>query len=252
MKSRPALFSACVVVLVWLSGCGIPKPQTDPSLDAAARRSAEAVSSLNRDIQTSKGTGRLRLETKEGGQTFQMAWAAKAPDRVRLTLTALASPVETIVADGKEVTFVSHTGRHRPHTTASGDPDLEPYTGVPLSLSDMVCLLLGQIPVQRYNDAWHVSEDVSLIQLHKRFTSRFQELILGPDQPLKALRMKDRHGGIRYEIRYHSFETIDNRQIPVDLTITDGKGQLARMTIMRFLPDAPVNTSVFQLTPMGS
>ena len=110
MKFRPILFSICVLALVCLSGCGIQKPQTDPFLDAAALRSAETVHRLNRDIQTSKGTGHLRLETEEGVQTFQMAWAARSPDRVRLTFTALASPVETIVADGSQVTFISHTG----------------------------------------------------------------------------------------------------------------------------------------------
>ena len=252
MKFRPILFSICVLALVCLSGCGIQKPQTDPFLDAAALRSAETVHRLNRDIQTSKGTGHLRLETEEGVQTFQMAWAARSPDRVRLTFTALASPVETIIADGSQVTFISHTGRHQPHTTASGDPDLEPYTGVPLNLSDMVCLLLGQIPVQRYTDAWFITEDGTRIQLHRRFTSRFQELILAPDQPVKALRMKNRQDETRYEILFHAFDTIDNRQIPVDLTITDGKGRLARMTITRFWPDIPVNASVFQLTPIGS
>lgn len=252
MTSWSAFFSVCLLSLVCLSGCGIQKPQTDPSLDAAAQKSAETVSGLNRDIQTSKGTGHLRLETVEGVQTFQIAWAAKAPDQVRLTLTSLASPVETIAADGNAVTFISHTGRHRPHTTTSGDPDLEPYTGVPLRLSHMVCLLLGQIPVQRYNDAWFVSEDRSQIQLHRRFTSQFQELILAPGQPVKALLLKNRHDEIKYEIRYHAFDRMGSRQIPVDLTITDSKGQQARMIITRFWPDIPVKESVFQLTPSGS
>jgi outer membrane lipoprotein-sorting protein len=252
MKFWTAVFSACLVSLACLSGCGIQKPQTDPALDAAAQKSAEIVSDLNRDIKTSKGTGHLRLETVEGVQTFQIAWAAKAPDQVRLTLTTLASPVETIIADGNEVTFISHTGRHKPHSTASGDPDLEPYSGVPLRLSDMICLLLGQIPVQRYSDAWFISEDSSRIQLHSRFTSQFQELILAPDQPVKALLFKNRYDEIQYEIRYHAFARMDHRQIPVYLTIADSQGQQARLTITRFWPDIPVKESVFQLTPSGS
>ncbi|MEX1299925.1 MAG: hypothetical protein AB1Z38_09660 [Desulfotignum sp.] len=252
MKFWTAVFSACLVSLACLSGCGIQKPQTDPALDTAAQKSAEIVSDLNRDIKTSKGTGHLRLETVEGVQTFQIAWAAKASNQVRLTLTTLASPVETIIANGNEVTFISHTGRHKPHSTTSGDPDLEPYSGVPLRLSDMICLLLGQIPVQRYSDAWFISEDSSRIQLHRRFTSQFQELILAPDQPVKALLLKNRYDEIQYEIRYHAFARMDHRQIPVDLTIADSQGQQARLTITRFWPDIPVKESVFQLTPSGS
>jgi outer membrane lipoprotein-sorting protein len=252
MKSLPALFVVCLLCFACLSGCGIPRPQTDPALDAQAHESAEKVRNLNQEIVTSKGTGRLRVESTRGVQTFQMAWAARAPDRVRLTFTAMASPVETIVADGKAVTFTSHTGRHKPHTTTSSDPDLESFTGVPLMLSDLIRVLLGQIPIQRFSDAWFSSEDRSKIQVHRKLTTRFQELILASDQPLKALRLKNRQEDIRYEIQYHEFDRINDRQIPVDLTISDGKGQRVRISITRFWPDPPVEESVFQLTPFGS
>ncbi len=252
MKCLPALFLAGLVCVACLSGCGSPRPRTDPALDAAAQASAEAVRDLNQDIAASKGTAHLRLETTRGVQTFQMAWAARAPDRVRLTFTTLASPVETIVADGRQVTFVSHTGRHKPHTTATHDPDLEPYTGVPLQLSDLIHLLLGQIPVRRFTQAWFAPDDRARVQLHRRFSSQFQELILAPDQPLKALRLKNRHNEIQYEIRYHAFDRMDHRQIPVDLTLADNKGQQVRFSIKRFWSDIPVKESVFQLTPAGS
>jgi outer membrane lipoprotein-sorting protein len=252
MKPLSVFLFICLISLAGLAGCGMPRPRTDPGLDTAAQTSAEAVRDLNRDISTSKGIARLRMETPTGIQTFQMAWAAQTPDRARLTFTALASPVETVVADGKQVTFLSHTGQHTPHTTTSHDPDLEPFTGVPLKLSDLVCLLLGQVPVQRFSDAWFFPEDKSRIQLHRRFSSQFQELILAPDQPLAALRLKDRHGEIRCEIRFHAFEAIDSRQIPVDLTIADSTGRQVHVSITGFRPDVPVEASVFQLTPFGS
>jgi hypothetical protein len=252
MKSLPVFFLVCLISLAGLCGCSIQKPRTDPALDAAAQAAAEAVRNLNRDITTSKGLARLQLETANGIQTFQMAWAAQPPDRLRLTFTALASPVETVVADGRQVTFVSHTGRHRPHTTASSDPDLEPYTGVPLKLSDLICLLSGQVPVQPFYHAWFSPDDPDLIQLTGRFASQFQELIPAPDRPLKSLRLKNRRNELRCEIRYHRFDVIDSRLIPMDLTIADGTGQQARMTITRFWSDIPVKESVFQLTPFGS
>ena len=252
MKSLGALFFVCLLCFACLSGCGVLRPQTDPALDAAAHEYAETVSTLNQDIVTSKGTGYVRVESPRGIQTFQMAWAAQAPDRVRLTFTALASPVETIVADGNAVTFVSHTGRHKPHTTTSSDPDLEPFTGVPLKLSALIRVLLGQIPTQRFSHAWFSSEDRSRIQLHRKFTTQFQELILASDQPVGALRLKNRHNDILYEILYHGFDRMDHRQIPVNLTIADGKGRQVRISITRFWPDIPVKESVFQLTPFGS
>lgn len=242
----------CLISLASLVGCGLPRPHTDPGLDTEAQALAEDVKDLNRNISTSKGLAQLRVETAAGIQTFQMAWAAQCPDRVRLTLTALAHPVETVVADGRQVTFLSHTGRHTPHTTMSHDPDLDPFTGVPLKLSDLVCLLLGKVPVQPFSDAWFFPGDRSRIQLGRRFSVQFQELILAPDRPIEVLRLKDRHGQILYEIRFHAFDTIDTRKIPVDLSITDRTGRQVHIAINRFWADIPVKESVFQLTPHGS
>ena len=230
----------------------MPRPQTDPFLDKTAWQSARALQSLNQDIHTSKGTGNLRLTSSTGVQTFQIAWAAQAPNRVRMTLTVMGHPVETIAADGNRVTFVSHTGRHKPHTPASDDPDLEPYTQIPLKLSDLICMLLGQIPIKKFDDAWMLPEDLSRLRLQKKFGSHTQELTLAPGQPIRMLRLLDRTKNIRYEIHYHGFDTLDSRRVPVDLTITDGKSRSAHITISRFWANIPVKESVFQLTQTGS
>ncbi|MCF8113834.1 MAG: hypothetical protein K9K21_08300 [Desulfotignum sp.] len=252
MRPSSALFFVFVVSFICLSGCGLQRPLTDPSQDKTAWQSAQILKSMNRNILTSKGTGKVRLKSSAGVQIFQIAWAAKAPDRLRITFTMSGYPVETIIADGDRVTFLSHTGRHKPHTPASNDPDLEPYTQVPLKLTDLICLLLGQIPVRQFDDAWFPPKDRSRIRVRKNFASSLQELVLAPDQPIFMLRLLDRNDTIKYEIHYHAFDIMDNRQIPVDLTITDGKSRSAHITITRFWPDMPVKESVFQLTQTGS
>lgn len=249
MKRLSALFFFVTVSCACLSGCGLPRPQTDPALDQAAWQIAADLRSINHEIRTSKGTARLRLASPSGVQHFQIAWAAQSPNRVRISFTASGYPVETIVADGEQVTFLSHTGRHRPHTTASSDPDLAPYTQVPLRLSDLVRLLLGQLPIQDFHDAWFLPDDPSRLQVHKRFSSHTQELLLGSDQPIQTLRRVDRNNEIRYEIHFHAFSVMDTKQIPADLTISDGKFQSARITITQFWPDTPLKESVFRLTP---
>ncbi|MCA1795126.1 MAG: hypothetical protein LC660_14885 [Desulfobacteraceae bacterium] len=105
MKPVHILFRIITALAISLAGCGLPRPQTDPSLDKAAWQAARAIRSMNQEIQTSKGTGKVRLESPDGVQTYQIAWAARAPDRVRITFTASGHPVETIAADGSRVTF---------------------------------------------------------------------------------------------------------------------------------------------------
>lgn len=249
MKRLSTLFFVLTVSCLGLSGCGQPRPQTDPALDQAAWQTAAVLRSMNHEIHTSKGIAKLRLASSSGVQHFQIAWAAEAPNRVRISFTASGYPVETIVADGEKVTFFSHTGRHRPHTTTSSDPDLAPYTQVPLKLSDLIRLLLGQLPIQDFHDAWFMPDDPSRLRIHKKFSSHSQELLLGTDQPIQMLRRVDRNDEIRYEIHFHAFSVMDTKRIAADLTITDGKSQSARITITQFWPDTPLKESVFQLTP---
>jgi outer membrane biogenesis lipoprotein LolB len=253
MKRSPALLFVFILsTTICMAGCGLPRPQTDPSLDKAAWQAARDLRSMNREIQTSKGTGKVRLESPGGIQTYQIAWAARAPNRVRITFTASGHPVETIAADGSRVTFLSHTGQHKPHTPAADDPDLEPYTRVPVRLSDLISLLLGQIPVQNFDDAWFVPGDQSRILLRKNFRSYSQELILEPDNTIRLLRLLDREDVVRWEIHYHAFDTMDKKKIPVHMTITNGEHRKAHVTITRFWPNVPVKESVFQLTRTGS
>ncbi len=252
MKPVHILFLTALVCAVCLAGCAKPRPETDPVLDKTAWQSAAAIRNMNQDIRTSKGTGRVRLESGNSIQTFQIAWAAQAPDRVRMTFTASGHPVETIVADGSRVTFFSHTGRHKPYSPASENPDLEPYTQVPVRLSDLISLLLGRIPVQSFDDAWFLPDDPFRIKLRKKFSSLSQELVLQPDDTLNTLRLLDREDTARWEIRYHSFDRIEKSMVPVHMTITSGSLQKAQIRITRFWPNIPVKESVFQLTPAGS
>lgn len=252
MKPVHSLFFAILACAVCLAGCAAHRPETDPGLDRTAWQSAAALQNMNQDIRTSKGTGRVRLESGNSIQIFQIAWAAQSADRLRMTFTASGHPVETIVADGSRVTFISHTGRHRPYSPASENPDLEPYTQVPVRLSDLISLLLGQIPVQTFDDAWFLPDDPFRIRLHKKFRSLSQEVVLGADDAITKLRLLDRKGTALWEIHYHAFDRIGNNMVPVDMTITSSSLHNARVRITRFWPNIPVKESVFQLTPAGS
>jgi len=252
MKPVYTLFFMPLICAVCVAGCAMPRPQTDPGLDRAAWQSAARLQAWNQEITSSKGTARVRLETSTGVQTYQIAWAARAPDRVRMTFTVSGHPVETVVADGSQVTFISHTGRHKPHTPASDDPDLEPYTQVPVRLSDLITLLLGQIPVQKFDDAWFVSHDLFHIRLGRKFSSLSQELILEEDDTIQVLRLLDKEGAARYEIVFHAFDTMGAYTIPVHMTIFSKKLLKAHIRITRFWPNIPVKESVFRLTQTGS
>ena len=157
----PVLILLFFFFLVFVSGCMPLRPQTDPAQDKKARRLASDILSLNSEIKASRGIGWVKLETGTRRDTFKIAWAAAFPNRLRITFLVSGHPFETIVATGKNVTFISHTNQHKPPTTLSSDPNLEKFIHLPVKLSGMVAILLGHIPLEKFDHAWFEPGDGS-------------------------------------------------------------------------------------------
>lgn len=235
-----------------LTGCTPPKPATDPSLDAKALEKARGIEAWNRDIITTKGIGRLVLETNRSREQFRIAWAAQGPDRLRLTLLSSGHPVETIAASGEWVTMISHTGRHKPHNTPSTDPDLNPYIGMPVRLSDLVSLLLGRYPLQPFDRAWFVPESRNRIRTSRSFSGQTQEVEFDPGGQIASISLTDSDGTLVYRIHYREYTKVEGRVMPVKITLTTTAGHTHDLTLLQLYPNVEIKPAVFRLTASGS
>jgi hypothetical protein len=248
------LIAQVLILLVLVSGCTKLKPQTDPALDKKARGLANHILSLNQDIKTSRGTGWVELATGTRKETFKMAWAAKAPNRVRITFLVSGHPFETLVATGKNVTFISHTGEHPPHTTISSDPDLKKFIHVPVKLSGMIALLLGHIPLEKFDHAWFEPGDSGLspVVLAQNWKSTLQQIHMDKDGQVQRLLFLDKNNAPLYDITYLDYKTHGGSRIPATLLIQDAAGRKIHLTLTRFIINPPIKESVFRLTEPGS
>ena len=238
--------------LLVISACGTLRPQTDPVMDQKAAELALSVRDLNRDIHSSKGTGWVTLDMDGKKDKFRMAWAVQSPDRARITLLSSGIPVETIVADGKSVKFISHTNAHPPHMVRNPDPDLGQVVQVRIQLSEIVSLLLGQCPLEPFEDAWFSPEDPDDIILRKNGSSSTFALNLSPDGSPRRLARRDGSGKLVYEILTLSQTPVQGRDIPDTLLVRDRLSRAIRLTITQFIPNPPIKESVFILTGPGS
>jgi len=247
------MFLICIL-LVLVTGCTPLRPQTDPGLDKKARLLANTVLSLNKDIESSKGVGWIEVETNTRKDKFKIAWAASAPNRLRITFLAAGHPVETIVATGDHVTFISHTGDHKPHTTASSDPDLKKYIHVPIKLSGLIAILLGHIPLEKFDHAWFRPENSSFfpIILTQNWKSTFQKLYMDKEGQVQQLVFLNKDNTPLYDITYLDYQAHGNSRIPATLLVQDAPGRKIHLTLTRFIPNPPIKESVFRLTEPGS
>lgn len=241
-----------VLVALFLNSCSGLVPSIDPAVEKKAAAAAARVRSANREIATSKGTGWLTLNTGARSEQFKIAWAAAAPNRLRLTLMAYGQPVETIAASGERVTFISHTGRHKPHTTASADPDLERYIDIPVKLSELIAILLGQTPVRPFDRAWLAPDSPDTVVTTQGFSDVLQHLSLDPEGRVRRYWLTRNGGNLVYSMAYTAFKTSNGISTPSGLTLSDGNGRTLRLELTRLIPNADVKESVFRLTPSGS
>ncbi len=243
-----------LIFLAIVSGCTPLRPKTDPALDKKARHLAHEISSLNQDITSSKGTGWVTLETDTRKDKFKIAWAATAPNLLRLTFLVSGHPFETLVATGKNVTFISHTGEHKPHTTLSNDPDLEKFIHLPVKLSGMIAILLGHIPLQKFDHAWFEPGDGSSspLILAQNWQSTFQQIHLDKVGQVQQLVFLGKENIPLYDITYLDYQSHGKSRIPATILIQDARGRKIHLSLTRFIPNPPIKESVFRLTEPGS
>jgi len=181
-------------------------------------------------------------------EQFKIAWAAQAPNRLRMTLLKYGHPVETIAASGKKVTFISHTGRHSPHTTLSADPNLETYIGVPVHLSELICLFLGQVPVRKFDRAWMVPGQDGRVHASEDFNTRIQQLLVDDQDRIKAFHILESGQDLIFGMDIKSFTEKKSFSIPDVLRVYDASGRSLEIYLTNFIPNAPVKESMFILT----
>lgn len=240
-------------LLLLTTGCLVARPVTNPVSDQKAAAQAVRLRELNQKIQTAKGMATIQVEAGIRKERFRIAWAARYPDRLRLVLLASGHPVETILATGEIVTFVSHIGKHKPHTAVSNDPDMERYVGLPVRLSELISLLLGRFPIQPFDDAWFDPDRPSTLLLRQDYASRYQELALSDDGRLESIRLrKGEADPFIYEVRFFAFGEKKGHIIPFKMTVKDNRFRTVSINISMFTPNAPLKESVFRLTQTGS
>ncbi|MCG8639214.1 MAG: hypothetical protein MI862_05735 [Desulfobacterales bacterium] len=251
------LFIFCLpaVALIFLAGTGCAplRPQTDPAMDGLAVKIAQEVRSSNKEIMASKGLGWAVFETPSQTVRYRIAWAALFPGKARLTLMVAGQPVETILADGKGVTFVSHTGRHGRHRVDSVDPNLAPYIDVDIRLSEVISVLLGRIPVKPFNDAYFspADPDLTTVTLHDNRTGPVQNLYIDAEQTIRAISFTKRDGTPFMDMEILSYQSYDFGKIPGQIRFEDTAGKRVTLTISRFEPNPDIKPALFILTQDG-
>ncbi len=244
------LFSAGILILI-VSGCAKTRPSTNPLLDKKAFHIANQARSSNQHIIASKGTGWIRLETKNKKERYKIAWAAVFPDKIRISFLLSGNLLETIIATGKKITFISHLKNHADYSYNSKDPNMKDFIKVPVKMSEIISILSGRFPIKNFNDAYFVPSDPSLSTIVIKQNKNKQYLHFNSKKKLDWLELTNYAEKLLYKITIIKYKTYDFGDIPVKIEIKDTKNRRLVLEITNFLPNPLIKDSVFRLTGSG-
>jgi len=246
-------FCFIAFLILILQSCSSLRPDTKPTLDKQALHRSKEAQSFNKHITAAKGTAWATLETGTKHEKFKIAWGVVFPNKIRMTLLVSANPVETIIATGEKITFISHTGRHSRNTYHSKDPDMEKYIHVPIKMSEMILILLGRFPVKDFDDAWFSPGDTSLSTtvLKQKWRGAKQYIHFNDKKNIDRLLLEDYTGQLIYKAVIKAYKKFGSDNIPAKLEIQDINNRKLTLEITNFIANPTIKESLFQLTEDG-
>ena len=248
-------FMVILPVLMLLSGCGFLRG-THLKEDIKAKTAENRVRRLNQKITTSRGTGNLYLTRNGKTENYRMAWVAKWPDCLRMTLLSSAIPLETIAADGKSLTIVSHTGAHAPHKINQPNPSLKSILSLTVKPKDIIALLTGKIPLKgRGHPSLHVGENkTSRLVFKNGWGLPMEEIFLDEAGQVTAYWKLALKGPPSIKLSFSQFNRFDGYPIAEKTVLSDAHGRQLSFQITSFSPNITIKNKdkLFHLTEPGS
>lgn len=252
MNSIPRIFYCLIfgLSLLFFFGCAGLRPTPDPVGEKIARSTANRLIQFNQSIKKSKGTGWVVVRNGSQKNRFRIAWAAAFPDRVRMAFLIMGQPAETIIADGEQVLFLSHTGKHNPHTLYSANPNLESYLGVPITLREVISVLCGRLPLKNFDQSYLPQSDNSgnTIILYDQKKGPVQNILLNNNHRVKNIISTNLFNNRLYEYTIGDFLDINNLKIPSPVNVSGKTDHHLHLNIIRFTVNPEIKESVFMLT----
>ena len=246
--SSSILIPVLVTALMVMQGCGL---RHTPSPDMQARKLMTRVTEQNKAILTSRGMADVTLIHEGQTQYYRMAWIARYPHHLRMTLLTSGIPIETIASDGQKVTFVSHTGTHAPHTLNRTDPSLASLISLPVRPSHIIALVTGRIPAFPFTDGRKIQQDgFPALALTNRWGKTVQTLMFDNAHHVTELKRFLSAQEPEAIFRFSRYQDTEGFFVAKEITIIHQESQLL-VNIVRFTPNIPLEKEDprFQLTP---
>lgn len=176
-----------LILFLLLAGCAPPRQPAPPAVPVTSELLLTRVQTLAAAFESLRGVAKVRIEN--GGESLagNQILLVQKPDLLRAeTLSPFGNPLLLVAADGKTLN-VMIPGEGRFLTGEASYRNIQRFTRLPLRLTDLVHLLLCQVPIIPYRDSEvSAAEDGAFRLILNGAETERQELLF--DRELRLVR----------------------------------------------------------------
>ncbi len=245
-------FSACSGLVGRVSERPFDSKIPDDLLET--RNLLSMLENKNCKLKTFKGIGKITFWKKNTkGLIAGIAWVGSEPDRLRIVIrNASGQPVASLASDGKWLYLVSHA-KQSFYKKSSANSTLKRFISIPIKPDDIVSILSGRIPVNKYNSATIIKnkfEDGYVLVLKKGWGNIIEKIYLDESKKdVCKVEIFDTAGSLLYRTVFDRMQNINGYRVPSRLIFSNSDGNSFQLDIYRYWADVSVSPSMFVLAP---
>ena len=253
-------FILLLTTVFLITSCAIFKPSTELEITPAAkateiRNLLTTLQTKNDTLKTFKGIGKIRLRQNGNIQVDQrVAWIGEKPFKLSIAVWISGHPAIKLATDGQWLYYLeTHAQETIFRRISASDPSLKQIISVPITVSDIVMLLSGGIPIRKFNSVELIEAKAGngyVIVLKDRWWGIREKIYVDAGRSqVHQIDVFDRSGALRYRAEIENLQSINGYQVPFWLRITNDEGAEFQLDVDQYWANVDPPAGAFTLAP---
>lgn len=249
-----------LIAAILISGCAVFRPARELEITPAekANQVRDLISVLktqNDSLRNFKGIGNIQIRQNDRFVLDErLAWIGEKPVKLSIAVLISGFPAVKLATDGEWLYYLEVHGQDTTFRKfPASDPSLKKLISVPISASEVIMLLAGQIPIPEFDSAALIEDEASpgyVLILKEKWWGVRQKIYY--DRSISEVQRIDvfqRSGVLKYRAEIENRQSIDGFQVPLRLRLFTPDGDDCLLIIDRYWANVDPPPSVFVLTP---
>ena len=249
-----------LITAIFISGCAVFKPARELEISPAekvnqVRDLLSVLKTKNDSLKSFKGIGNIQIRQNGTLKLDQrLAWIGEKPVKLSIAVLISGYPAVKLATDGKWLYYLEVHGQDTTFRKfQDSDPNLKKLISIPISASDVITLLAGQIPMPEFDSAVLTEAESPpghVLVLKEKWWGVRQKIYY--NQNVSEVRRVDvfhRSGSLKYRAEIERVQSINGFQVPLQLRLLTHDGADCQLNIDRYWVNVDLPPDVFVLSP---